>query len=158
MSTSMILLLLATAVILVLAGYAGWLCWQLYQRRKLGEQRLAELASLVGEERQKRISSIRILAQGLLDDQLSATEAAIRITALLDKLGQGASARELHGSLYKLADETLHIPRLEAWQALSGKERRRYDRERLQSEAKYRDFIQASARILVAYEIPSAPD
>lgn len=148
------LLIVAVAVILALAGYAGWLNWQLYQRRKLGEQRLAELATLMGEERQKRVSSIRILAQGILDDQLSATEAAIRITALLDKLGEGSNGRQQHASLYKLADETLHIPRLEDWQALTRKEQRRYEKERLQAEAKYRDFIEASARILVTFDTP----
>jgi hypothetical protein len=144
----------AGAVILLgLTGYAGYLLWQVRVQQRQQQAKLAELEAFVTDERGKRVNSIRILAQGILDDQLSHTEAAIRITALLDILGQGQVAREQHVALFKLADETLHIPRLADWQNLDRKTQRRYDKERLAAEAKYRDFVVASAQALVKFEI-----
>lgn len=144
---------LAVLIVVALAGYAGYLLLQVRRQTQQQQARLAELEAVMDQEKVKRVNSIRILAQGILKDELTYTEAAIRITALLDILGEGKSARDQHVALYKLADETLHIPRLADWQALDKKTKRKYDKERLASEAKYREFIQASARQLVSFEL-----
>lgn len=143
----------AALVLVALTGYAGYLLVLVRKQQASQQAKLAELESFVELEREKRINSVRILAQGILDDQLSHTEAAIRITALLDILGQGQVARQEHVALFKLADETLHIPRLADWQSLDKKSQRRYDKERLAAEAKYRDFVMASAKTLVKFEL-----
>lgn len=147
----MIWITLAVIIVLALSAYAIYLLLAVRRQQQHHHEKLAEFEALMTDERAKRISSIRILAQGVVDDQLTLTEAAIRITALLDVLGHGQQARQQHAGLYHLADETLHIPRLQAWQALPLKERRRYEAERLQSEDKYRDFVVASAQTLVVF-------
>ncbi|UTA46357.1 DUF2489 domain-containing protein [Simiduia sp. 21SJ11W-1] len=150
------LVVLAVAIVLGLAGYAAYLALQVRRQNQDQQARLAELEGVMEDEKTKRINSIRILAQGVLKDELSYTEAAIRITALLDILGEGKAARETHVALYKLADETLHIPRLADWRALDKKTKRRYDKERAASEAKYREFIQDSAKQLVSFSLSDA--
>ncbi|BFM11603.1 hypothetical protein R50072_17560 [Simiduia litorea] len=149
----MLLLVTAVLIVLTLAGYAAYLLLQVKKQQREQGEKLAELDAFVLDQKEKRVASIRILAQGVLDDQLSHTEAAVRITALLDVLGQGASARKEHAALYKLTDETLHIPRMADWQALSKADQKRLEKDRLSSEAKYKDFILASAQTLISYQV-----
>lgn len=147
---------LAILIVLSLAFYAGYLLLKVRRQQDMQGLKLAELESFLGQEKARRVLSIRLLARGVLDQQLSLTEAAIRITALLDILGQGQSARSEHAALYKLADETLHIPRLKDWQALSRPEKKRLEKDRLSSEAKYKDFIFSSAKELAQFEFNDA--
>ncbi|MDN3639711.1 DUF2489 domain-containing protein [Simiduia curdlanivorans] len=149
----MVLLVVAVVIVLGLAAYAAYLLLQVKKQQREQGEKLAELDAFVLDQKEKRVASIRILAQGVLDDQLSHTEAAVRITALLDVLGQGAPARQEHAALYKLTDETLHIPRMADWQALSKADQKRLEKDRLNSEAKYKDFVLASAKTLVSYQI-----
>lgn len=147
----MIWIIVGVSIVLALSAYAVYLLLAVRTQQKHQQEKLAEYEALITDERAKRISSIRILAQGVVDDQLTLTEAAIRITALMDVLGHGQQGRQQFAGLYQLADETLHIPRLQAWKDLPLKDRRRYEAERLQSEEKYRDFVVASARELVQF-------
>lgn len=147
------LIISAAVIVGALASYAIYLLLQVKKQQREQGEKLAELDAFVLDQKEKRVTSIRILAQGVLDDQLSHTEAAVRITALLDVLGQGVVAREEHAALYKLTDETLHIPRMADWQALSKADQKRLEKDRLNSEAKYRDFVMASAKVLVGYQL-----
>ncbi|AFU97957.1 DUF2489 domain-containing protein [Simiduia agarivorans] len=147
----MIWVIVGAGIVLGLGVYAVYLLLAVRTQQQRQQEKLAEFEALMTDERAKRISSIRILAQGVVDDQLTLTEAAIRITALMDVLGYGSQGRQQFAGLYQLADETLHIPRLQAWKDLAAKDRRRYEAERLQSEEKYRDFVVASARELVQF-------
>lgn len=148
-----LMVVLSVVILLGLGGYALYLVLQVSKQQRDQAAKLAELEVFVQDQKDKRIQSIRILAQGVLDDQLTHTEAAVRITALLDVLGQGSVAREQHAALYKLTDETLHIPRLADWQALSKADQKRLEKDRLTSEAKYKDFVLASAASLVKFSI-----
>ncbi len=153
-----IYVVVAAVILLGLTGYAVYLLWQVRRQTQHQQARLAELEQVMSEQKVKRVNSIRILAQGVLNEELTPTEAAIRITALLDILGEGGRAREQHVALYKLADETLHIPRMEDWRALDKQAKRRYDKERLASEAKYQEFILDSAKRLAKFELSAAAE
>jgi uncharacterized protein HemX len=101
------------------------------------------------EKRDSMNKSIQILAQGLSEGQLSKTEAAIRIGALLEFLGADDHVKEEYSAFYQLAEATAHIPILGKWKALPTKEKLRYDGERETLEAKYGDFVvDAGKRIL----------
>lgn len=143
----------AVLLLLLLAAYATYLVVQVRRRESSNEQRLAELDLWVGEQQEKRINSIRILAQAVLEGQITSTEAAIRIAALLDILGQGEVARQNYPAIYHLADETQHIPRLEAWSALTRKERKQYTFAREASEVKYKEFVMQCAEKLRNFDV-----
>jgi hypothetical protein len=106
----------------------------------------------VQDKRDSRNKSIQILAKSLGEDQLSKTEAAIRIGTLLEFLGIDDVVRNEYSAFFQLAEATVHIPILEKWKVLPAKEKLRYDNEREALEEKYGDFVvDAAKRILGKY-------
>lgn len=94
-------------------------------------------------------NSIQILARSVGKEDLSLTEASIRISGLLEALNVDETVKKEFSPFYQLRDKTSHIPYLQAWQDLSDAEQRKFDLERLQYEASYQDFvIDAAKRIL----------
>lgn len=101
------------------------------------------------EKRHSMNKSIQILAKSVGTDQITKTEAAIRIGALLEFLGVEEPVKEEYSAFFQLAEATAHIPILEKWKALPTKEKLQYDNERSVLEEKYGDFIvDAAKRIL----------
>lgn len=149
MSTLTTLIIAATAIVLILASVAAY---YLYKVRKLNLEQKAKLEVFrkQGDEQRKRINrSIQIIAQGVLDDQLSLTEGAIRIKVLLDGLAVTPETQEAYIAFYHLAAATDHIPILENWKSLSTKKKMEYDNQRQQLESDHREFvIDAAQRIL----------
>ncbi|GLS26676.1 DUF2489 domain-containing protein [Marinibactrum halimedae] len=140
------LIVVAIMVVAVLSAVAAYYLWRVRQLRKSQHKSVTEHTAAYEKERQKRINSIHILAQGVLDDQLTMTEAAIRIGVLLDSLGVDESVRERYRVFYQLAEKTAHIPILENWKKLSSKEQRRFTKEREVLEAQFHDFIRQAAK------------
>jgi nitric oxide reductase activation protein len=144
------LAIVACVIVVVLAGVAGSLLVRLYrlrsaQAKKLTEQALA--SDLAVRERRLFLNrSIQILAQALAQNELSSTEASMRIAMLLDSLDVTAAVRTEFSAFYQLREVTVHIPILEAWASLSVKQQRQYDIERLQQEATYGDFVADAAK------------
>ena len=97
------------------------------------------------ELRQKTNNSIRILARGLVSDQLTLTEGCIRISALLDSLGVSDEQKQDYRAIFQLANETAHIPILAQWKKLSKQEQINFDIERVTLEQKYADFVKDNA-------------
>ena len=143
-----ILILLALGIIAVLTVIAVRLQHQVRQVERKQQQRLAEQEALQANHQQYLHNSIQVLAQGLLDQQLTMTEGAIRISVLMDNLPERDSYRREYSAMFQLADATAHIPILDAWKKLPKKEKRRYDRERQKLEADYREFILDAAQRL----------
>ena len=144
-----LLLVVAVIVVFGLAYYA----FQLQSKvNAIEKQKVLQQQEADKQSQEKRISmnkSIQILAQGLIEGQLSRTEAAIRIGALLEFLGVDDSVKEQYSAFFQLAEATAHIPILDQWKALPAKEKRRYDSERESLEAKYGDFVvDAGKRII----------
>ena len=144
-----ILILLALAVITVLAGIAAYYLLklrELNQRRKAHEehQRLA-----LEKGRDEKIKSIQILARAVTQGEVSYTEAAIRISGLMDMLELSDDLRESLSVFSQLADATSHIPYLEAWAKLPTKEKLRLDKEREQIEAKFKEFVDVAVEKVV---------
>lgn len=104
------------------------------------------------EKRDSMNRSIQILAQGVVEGQLSQTEAAIRIGALLEFLDVSDDVKEDYSAFFQLAEATAHIPILEKWKALPTKEKRRYDKEREALEEKYGDFVVDAAKRVMGVE------
>ncbi len=152
MSVLTMLVGLGVAIIAVLAIVAARLLYKLHRlnrerARKLDAQREAN-AQALREQRERANKSIQILAAALHQEELSLTEASIRISHLLDQLDVDASVKAEFSAFYQLRERTEHIPILAEWKKLDVKEQRIFDKERLQQESHFYDFVlDASKRI-----------
>ncbi len=153
----------AVAVVAVLAAYAGYLHWRLYRLRKgvdaprqPGDGPRVGVVDL-GVPAAQRLAlrrSIHLLADAILADKLTHTEGCLRICAIAASLEEQAQFRVEYGVLFRVAEATAHIPILDAWQALSAEDKRRFDRERRAVEARYTEaVIEAAGRIKEHYPL-----
>lgn len=150
MSIWFYLALIGLVIILGLTVIAARLLLKLRAQTK---KRTAALASIDEANQKAQVEqrawmnkSIQILAQALGKEDLSLTEASIRICGLLDALNVNEEIKTEFSAFYQLREKTQHIPYLEAWKALSDAEQRKFDLERLQQEATYQDFIMDAAK------------
>jgi hypothetical protein len=139
------LLYAGVLIVLVLVIIAVHLLHKLYvlrklQKKKLEMQTLENNRALIAQ-RKSYNKSIQILAGALLQNELTLTEASIRIAGLLDALNVDESVRAEFSALYQLRDATQQIPILQAWAELSAKQQYAFNKERLRHEAVYNDFI-----------------
>ncbi len=135
----------AIAVIAILVAVAAYYHVRLYNKNVKLSENEAELRKTIADNRQKNINSVEIIARAVLDDQVTLTEASIRINALIQAIRlEEDKAKEL--SVFRqLAEATAHIPILEKWKALSRKEKRDYEKERESIEDNFRDFVVAAS-------------
>lgn len=150
MSIGFYLALIGGAIILVLAVIACRLLLKLRAQNKnrAGALKALEEANQKAQEDQRiwLNKSIQILAHALGKENLSLTEASIRISGLMDALNVANEIKTEFSAFYQLREKTKHIPYLDAWQALSDAEQRKFDLERLQYEASYQDFVMDAAK------------
>lgn len=128
------LALAGAVVILVLIVVAGVLQYKVHQlnRARKAQQQEREAANQAQRERINK--SIQVIAQAVGADDITLTEASIRISVLLDSLGVEDPVREEFSAFYELKSATDHIPILQAWKELSTKQKFKYDRERTTQE------------------------
>lgn len=137
-------------IILVLAIVASCLVYRVYRQKKEQQEKLKALEEAnqqaQREQREWFNKSIQILAQALHNDELTLTEASIRISGLLDALDVQSITKEEFSAFYQLREKTSHIPYLEAWQSLSKAEQNKLDVERLHHEEAFYDFVRDAAK------------
>src|SRR5690606_2972207 len=90
--------------------------------------------------------SIQILAMATQKEELTLTEASIRISVLLDSLDVSDGVRTEFSACYQLRERTAHIPILTAWKSLDRKQQKEFDIERLRYEATFGDFVMDAAK------------
>ena len=137
---------LAVVIIVVLAIVAYRLQSKVKKVEASQQQQLRQYEEQKQEKRDSMNKSIQILAQGVVADQLTLTEGAIRISVLLEFLGVSSEQKESYSAFYQLAEATAHIPILEKWKSLPTKEKLQYDNERLRLEQQYGDFVMNAAK------------
>ncbi len=140
---------LAVIIIVVLSGIAAYYVIALYRQEKKQKNIRFEMEKAKAESLRKNRKSIEILARGLLEEQVSHTEASIRISVLMDSLALVEEVKEKYQVFYQLAKATAHIPILEQWKRLDRKQKNAFDREREGIENTYRDFVIASSKQLL---------
>ncbi len=141
--------ILAALIISVLAGYAIYLQCKL-RALDVSQQRAAGLRQQDAVARSERAhKSIEILARATVADELTVTEACMRIDYLMQQLHE-SHRFSLHRQVFtQVAEAAAHIPILDRWQALSAADKKRYTLERLRIEANYRDFVIAACHQLL---------
>ena len=150
MSVLSILIVIGAAIIVVLSVIAGRLVYKLYQQKKAHAAKMQAIEEAnqkaQREQREWLNKSIQILALAVHQDELTLTEASIRISGLLDSLDVHADIKAEFSAFYQLREKTSHIPYLEAWQKLSSAEQNKYDVDRLRHEATFNDFVIDAAK------------
>lgn len=148
MSLEITLLIIGLIIVSILAAIAGVLLYKVHKQNQAQRLLLAEKEQAIREQRAHINRSIQILAQASQSEDLTLTEASIRISVLLDSLGVGDDVREEFSAFYQLRSLTEHIPILDGWKKLSRKEQMQFDLQRMKHEASYRDFVlDAAVRI-----------
>lgn len=148
MSLTSLFIVFAVVVIAVLGFVAARLQYRVFQQQRQRALEQARQDDISRQQRERINKSIQILAQAVQGDELTLTEASIRIAGLLDILEVSDSVQQEFSAFYQLRDLTAHIPILERWKELERKEQMRFDLERMKHEASYRDFvIDAAERI-----------
>ncbi len=143
------ILIAAVVIIASLSSYA------LLLLRQVKRQNTNRTAIILQQERdaekfrKQKNTSIQLIAQGALTNQLSLTEAAIRISRILDSLSINESDREEFIAFYHLAAATQHIPILDEWKKLKTKQQYAYDKQRAQLEADHKEFILDAAQRII---------
>lgn len=141
MSRGELLVIGGLLLIFILAGYAAWLWYRVWRNRQRQQQQRQERnARLAGD--------IRILAQGLLDDQLPLIEGAIRIKVLLDNYTGPRSADLDTGVFETVYDATAHIPTHQAWKDLPLSQRREHEQLMLALEQQHGEPLRRAAQAL----------
>ena len=144
--------LLAVAIIVALAAYAAFLYIKLYRQNVRRKKNMAELEASLEEKSEHSRKSIQIIASALLSDteEITLTEAAIRISVLSRQLNLPEAEKGDYQPFHQLAKATAHIPVLDEWKKLSREDKHRLDKERVEIEKMHCEFVMAAAKDIVA--------
>ncbi|MBT5923038.1 MAG: DUF2489 domain-containing protein [Cellvibrionales bacterium] len=136
------------AVIFTLSAYAILLCKKLWKLKRDATTDKNKEQQRVENKKIETQESIHILISCLLQDQVSLTEAAIRISGLAKSLKLSDIEQQFYIAFDNLAMATSHIPILEAWGKLSTKEQKRFNDERGTIEGEHKDKVLDAAKRL----------
>lgn len=118
---------------------------ELQEQERLGDQKIAQ-------HRIKLNKDIKVVAQAFLNDELSPTETALRLGYMLDQLGVDAVSHSQFAVILELREKTQHIPILAKWRALTLKEQRAFDQERLAVEASLHDGMHKAVNSIKEFD------
>lgn len=140
----------ASLVILLLSGLAIY--YSLKVKSLNAKRREAELhiQSLKNKKIEEHKKSILFLARASIQNELSSTEASIRIQGLMEILNLNRDILERYRIFGQLRQATQHIPILDEWKKLSKKDKARLEKERLAIEEQYKDFFVDGVKRLLA--------
>lgn len=143
LSLEYFLLIAAVVLILPLAGYAAYSLRQLRSFNHQQRLQQAEREQAAADRARQAGETIEQLLRALLQQEMSLTEAAMRVSYFAQQLPQDVSPLD---AFHQLSRDCSHIPILEAWQALSAQQREQFDRQRLQLEDACREQVLAEAQ------------
>ena len=144
MSTLQIILISGVILAFALVVYACYLAFKLKNKANAASQPTF-YDPQTGLDAQL---SIRVIAQALLQNDLSPTEAAMRIGFLAQQLTASFKQDKSIQVFQALAMDASHLPILDAWKALPKDEKNRLEKERLSIESKYSEQVQIAAKAL----------
>lgn len=140
------LLVVAIVIITLLAVIAARLQYRVYKLKRSQKERQATQARDAFAQREKVNRSIQIIAKAVGHEDITLTEASIRISVLLDSLSVEEPVREEFSAFYQLAEANSHIPILDEWRKLTPRQQFALDQQRLREEAHYQAFILDAAQ------------
>ena len=135
------LLAVAIVIITILTVIAAWLQYRVHKLKRSQKERLATQARDASVQRERVNRSIQIIAKAVGHEDITLTEASIRISVLMDSLGVEEPVREEFSAFYQLAEANSHIPILDEWRKLTPRQQFALDQQRLREETHYHEFI-----------------
>ncbi len=146
MSNLQLIIIVGGVITTILAIYSGVLAFKLKQKAKRRTQPVEfQPKSQLQLDAQQ---SIRVIAQALLQNDLTPTEAAMRIGFLAQQYSPTEDQAPSLQVFQSLAMETSHLPILDAWKALPTSDKQRLEKERLSIENSHSEAIQEAANTL----------
>lgn len=142
---SILVLTLGAFIIVVLGAYALHLYMKLQAQKAEKKQKEQMLSAELATRRDHYRNSIRVICSAIVEEQVSLTEGAIRISMLVSQLELAEQEKNDFQVFFQLTEATSHIPILEQWKSLNKMEKLRYDQEREKLEESFKDFIEDSA-------------
>ena len=146
MSTIELIVIVGGVITSILVIYSSILAFKLKQRQNRRSQPVEFQPK--SQSQLDAQHSVRVIAQALLQNDLTPTEAAMRIGFLAQKYSPTASQAQSIQAFQSLAMETSHLPILEDWKALSSAEKKKIEKERLSIEDSHSAAINAAANTL----------
>jgi len=155
---------LAVIVVLLLAGYAGWLHYKLWKQTSDSKAAVDSTqpqqgadglgTPLAGRASVEVSKSVYLIADAMLDDKMTHTEACLRICALSNHLSSRETFRREYGVLFTVAEATAHFPILDEWKSLDKSQQKAFTQERQSIEKKYADaVIEAATRVKAEFAL-----
>jgi len=135
----------AVVILGALVVYAYLLHVKVGQKQAQQTEWQTELEGFVDERRENIMNSISIIANAMLQGEMSVAECCLRLSNLLKKIGDVAD-QERFVVIHKVATNVEHVPILEEWQSLKFKQRMVYMKEIEALETQYRDFVLDSCK------------
>jgi hypothetical protein len=145
-SNLQLIIIVGGVITTILVIYSGVLAFKLKQKAKRRTQPVEFQPK--SQSQLDAQHSIRVIAQALLQNDLTPTEAAMRIGFLAQQYSPTEDQAPSLQVFQSLAMETSHLPILEAWKALSSQDKQRLEKERLSIEESHSEAIELAANTL----------
>lgn len=133
----------ATLVVLLLGLYAAWLWMKVYQREVARDEFLDNRFTAV-------LRGLEVLARSVVEEQINVTEAALRMSTLLDNLARQPEPSVNLEPIHRLAREAQPLAIGAQREALDPAERERQDQVREELEQQHSEDVVKAARQLLA--------
>lgn len=146
MSNLQLIIIVGGVITTILVIYSGVLAFKLKQKAKRRNQPVEFQPK--SQSQLDAQQSIRVIAQALLQNDLTPTEAAMRIGFLAQQYSPTEDQAPSLQVFQSLAMETSHLPILDAWKALSSQDKQRLEKERLSIEESHSEAIELAANTL----------
>lgn len=146
MSSLQLVIIVGGVITTLLVIYSAVLVFKLKQKAKLRSQPVEFQPK--SQSQLDAQHSVRVIAQALLQNDLTATEAAMRIGFLAQQYIPTKDQAISVQAFQSLAKDTSHLPILDAWKALSARDKQRIEKERLSIENSHSEAIKLAANIL----------
>lgn len=146
MSNLQLIIIVGGVITTILVIYSGVLAFKLKQKAKRRTQPVEFQPK--SQSQLDAQQSIRVIAQALLQNDLTPTEAAMRIGFLAQQYSPPEGQAPSLQVFQSLAMETSHLPILDAWKALSSQDKQRLEKERLSIEESHSEAIELAANTL----------
>ena len=146
MSNLQLIIIVGGVITTILVIYSGVLAFKLKQKAKRITQPVEFLPK--SQSQLDAQQSIRVIAQALLQNDLTPTEAAMRIGFLAQQYSPTEDQAPSLQVFQSLATDTSHLPILDAWKALSSQDKQRLEKERLSIEESHSEAIELAANTL----------
>jgi hypothetical protein len=145
------LALLACAIVLGLAFYAGRLIWLLKQQKITQAQAKKALIVKQNAHDTKTLNSVLIITKAMMAEQCDYAEGCWRLSKLLTSLSDSQTLETQFSSIFALYDKIKHLPILEERKKLDKRKRMEQDLLRMKSEAALADNITEELSTLLHY-------